>query len=289
MMPFQLFSPPTSEQRTVPVFLDSPHSGTYYPGDFNYTCRLEDLRDAEDTHVEKLYADAKSLKIPFLCANFPRSYIDPNRNEEDLDYTMIADLHKPEGMQQWEEKLKLGKGLIWRYLDSGEQIYDQPLTAKMVDVRLDNFYRPYRRALRQIATAKLLEHGTYVHINCHSMPCVAGPLATLTPGVVHPDVVLGDRGLTACAPELTEALKQVCKDAGLNVMVNDPYPGGPITGEMGLMGMGGHSIQIELNRALYMNEKTRELASGYEATRELCNKFMLSAIEVANDLCAKLK
>src|SRR5690606_12000022 len=160
--------------------------------------------------------------------------------------------------------------------------YDQPLTEQGVNVRLNGCYRPYWRALRQMAEAKLSEHGTFVHINCHSMPSVAGPLTGQTPGLAHPDVVLGDRGQTACAPELTEALKQVCKDAGLSVTVNDPYPGGPITREMGLQGMGAHSIQIELNRSLYLNEKTRELSSGYEATRTLCNNFMLAAINVAN-------
>lgn len=280
---FELLAPADGVAPT-PLVLDSPHSGTHYPGDFGFAPSLPDMRDAEDTFVDALYGQAPQMGVWLLKANFPRSYIDPNRDATDLDYGLIRDLEKPAGMVQWEEKLALGKGLIWKYLDTGAPVYDRLLTAAEVERRLENCYRPYWSTLRNVVAQALARHGQVVHINCHSMPSVAGPLATTSPGVAHPDVVLGDRHGTACSPVLTEALAGVCRDAGLDVAINVPYPGGPITREMGLQGLGAHGMQIELNRALYMDETERVPNGGFEATRELCTRIMQTAIEVARQL-----
>jgi N-formylglutamate deformylase len=254
---------------SIPLVLDSPHSGTNYPNDFGYTCEHALLRQAEDTDVDDLYADAPSLGATLVCAEFPRSYIDPNRRVEDVDTEMI-DGHWPHNVDH-SPKTKSGIGLIWRMIDDRTPLYARKLSVREVEARIESCHVPYWRALRERITYAYATHGRVFHINCHSMPEEAGPLSWVARGTKFADVVLGDRDGTTCSPDFTMMLHDAFRDEGLSVAINDPYKGVELVKQFGKPRDDRHSIQIELNRRLYMNEKTRERNANYEALKtSLC-------------------
>ena len=178
-----------------PLFLDSPHSCTTYPADFRYAANLPLplLRQAEDTFVEQLYADAPARGIPLLAAGCPRSYLDANRGLEEIDEALL-DAPWP-GLKKETSKTRLGKGLVWRVLDTGEPIYDRKLGVAELQARIDNYYLPYYAQLQKLSDQAVARHGHVFHINCHSMPSEAAKFATEHPGLQHPDLgsAVGER------------------------------------------------------------------------------------------------
>ncbi|PPE68414.1 N-formylglutamate amidohydrolase [Caldimonas thermodepolymerans] len=252
----------TCRPGTTALVLDSPHSGTWYPEDFRHACDLATLRRAEDTHVEKLYDFAPALGVAWIEAHFPRSYLDANRDLTELDVSLLAD--------PWPDpvvdgpKVRLGKGLVWRLTDDGVPLYDRLLTAEEVRLRIERCWRPYHEAVAQAIDAAHRRHGHVIHINCHSMPAVAGSHATEFPGMVHPDFVIGDRDGTTADPALTRWIAGFLEQRGYSVSINHPYKGVELVRRYGRPAGQRHSIQLEINRRLYMDEATLELHAGYE-------------------------
>jgi N-formylglutamate deformylase len=257
----------TSIEGSTPLVLDSPHSGTQYPQDFAYVCDLATLRKAEDTHVEKLYRFAPALGCAWVEAHFPRSYLDANRNTTEVDFNMLADSwphpvesHDPAVLS----KLKLGKGLIWRVTDDGVPIYDRQLSAHEVAQRIANCWQPYHAAVGMAIDAAHARHGYSIHINCHSMPAVASSHATEFPGLAHADFVLGNRDNTTASAALVQAIQELLVQYGYGVAVNHPYKGVELVRRYGQPAQNRHSVQIEINRGLYMNEDTLEMHAGFD-------------------------
>lgn len=243
---------------TTPLVLDSPHSGTHYPDDFRPACDLAILRRAEDTHVEKIYDFAREIGAAWVEAHFPRTYLDANRDTVELDVSLLDG--------QWIEpvatepaqlaKVRLGKGLIWKFTDEGLPVYDRRLSVAEVRSRIDRCWRPYHAAVREAIAAAHARHGYSVHINCHSMPAVAASHATDFPGLVHPDFVVGDRDGSAASPALSQAICDHLRGRGYSVAYNHPYKGVELLRRHGDPARHRHSIQIEVNRRLYMDEQT---------------------------------
>jgi N-formylglutamate deformylase len=277
MLPFTLKLPRIGCE-AIPVILDSPHSGTKYPKDFAYQIDIAALRDAEDTHVDLIYGDAPALGAMLLCAEFPRSYVDCNRDAQDIDPILFGLEHDPALLPS---KVRLGKGVIWRCLDDGSSIYASTLSVEQAKQRLSWCYEPYWRTLKRMVSMAKRDHPTVVHINCHSMPSIAGRFATEKPGLVHPDIVLGNRDGTTCNDELLQVLKKVCDEFSLDTRINDPYKGVSIVRDIGNPEAGVHSVQIEINRRLYMNETTRDLNDGYERIKKLANALVLASAKFA--------
>jgi len=256
------------EGRTALVF-DSPHSGTLYPADFDFVCEPALLRTAEDTHVEKLYDFAPALGIGWVEALFPRSYLDANRSERDVDVTMLDGpwpgelAHDPTA----ETKVRLGKGLVWRYTDEGVQLYGRRLRPQEVLDRIERCWRPYHAAVAKAIDAAHARHGYSLHLNCHSMPAVAGSHATDEPGLVHADFVVGDRDGTTADPRLSAQLAQFLRERGYDVALNFPYKGVELVRRYSDPARHRHSIQLEINRKLYMDERTLELLPQAERLR----------------------
>jgi N-formylglutamate deformylase len=249
----------------TPLVLDSPHSGVAYPEDFGYACDLGELRRAEDTHVEKLYAFAPELGAAWIEALFPRSYLDANRNTTEIDVSMF-DEPWPGPVDADEKtlaKVRLGKGLIWRCTDDGLELYSRRLTAAEVQSRIDRCWAPYHAAVAAAIDAAHARHGYSIHINCHSMPAVSGSHATGFPGLVHADFVIGDRDGTSADPALSRAICEHLATLGYSVEYNHPYKGVELVRRYGNPGRGRHSIQVEVNRKLYMDERTLALHEGF--------------------------
>jgi N-formylglutamate deformylase len=250
---------------SAPLVLDSPHSGVNYPEDFRSCCELAVLRRAEDTHVEKLYDFAPALGAAWIEALFPRSYLDANRGTTELDVSLIAD--------GWSEpiesdaaalaKVRLGKGLIWRLTDDGEPLYDRLLTAAEVRGRIDRCWRPYHQAVAGAIAAAHARHGYSIHLNCHSMPAVSSAYSTDFPGLVHADFVIGDRDGSTASVALSQRVCAVLRGFGYSVSYNHPYKGVELVRRYGDPAAQRHSIQVEINRKLYMDEATLEPNAGF--------------------------
>ncbi|MNV10518.1 N-formylglutamate amidohydrolase [compost metagenome] len=248
----------TAVSGSTPLVLDSPHSGTQYPADFGSALALATLRRAEDTHVEKIYAFAPALGVAWVEAHFPRIYLDANRDTTELDTSLIDG--------EWTDpistdpkvlsKVRLGKGLIWKFTDEGEPIYHRQLTVAEVRARIDRCWRPYHAAVQQAIDAAHARHGYSIHINCHSMPAVAASHATDFPGLVHADFVVGDRDGSTASPALSALICDHLRACGYSVEYNHPYKGVELVRRYGNPAQHRHSIQVEINRKLYMDERT---------------------------------
>lgn len=251
---------PTAEAE-IPLMFDSPHSGKNYPGDFAHACPRGALERAEDNDVDALFADAPQSGATLLCALFPRTYIDANRAENDIDTELLS--------QRWPGPLSptprtyAGIGLIRRLVKPGMPVYDRTLTIAEIQSRLETYYRPYHRVLKATLDDAHYRYGSVWHIDCHSMPSV--PVPTMR-GVesLQPDFVIGDRDGTTCDAEFTHLVRDALKDMGYKVSVNHPYKGVEILRRYSKPSAGRHSLQLEINKALYWNETTNVRNSNFD-------------------------
>jgi N-formylglutamate deformylase len=253
----------------TPLVLDSPHSGVDYPEDFAHACELAVLRKAEDTHVEKLYDFAPALGVAWIEALFPRSYLDANRNITELDVGLLEE-DWPDAVETDPvvlSKVRLGKGLIWRLTDDGVPIYQRKLAVAEVRRRIERCWRPYHAAVEDAITAAQARHGYSLHLNCHSMPAISSSHATDFPGLVHADFVIGDRDGSTASPALSRWLCELLRGFGYQVEYNHPYKGVELVRRYGDPAHDRHSIQVEINRKLYMDEASLELNAGFESLR----------------------
>jgi len=261
-----VFSVHGTDTQALPLVFDSPHSGTQYPADFNHAADPIALRHAEDTHIGDLWAGAVTARAVLLEAHFPRSYVDANRAPDDMDPAQM-DGDYPTPLNPTVKSV-LGIGLCWtRVPPAGGPLYARRLTASEVAARVARYHQPYQSRLRAVLDASHVRWGAVWHINCHSMQEVASAMSTQSRGTPRPDFVLGDRDGEACEPELTETVRQFLLARGYSVAVNDPYKGMELIRANGDPAQGRHSMQIEVNRKLYMDEATREPNAGYAPLR----------------------
>jgi N-formylglutamate deformylase len=264
----------------VPLVLDSPHSGHVFPYDFDAIVSEFELRDGEDCFVDDLYLPAIELGVPLLAAQFPRTYIDPNRHRGDIDLELLADPWPHEYVPSG--KARIGKALVWRTLDDGRPIYGRRLKTNEVTSRIERMHFPYHAALRELMDATYGRFGTVFHLNCHSMNAVSGKMAEGGVGNARADFVLGDRDGTSCEPGLTQFVRTTLAGFGYQVKVNDPYKGVELVRAYSDPAAGRHSLQIEVNKRLYMDENERSKSSGYAALRA----NLLRLIEAIRDYAA---
>lgn len=264
-----------AQGEALPIVCDSPHSGTAYPEDFGAVVPMSLLRRGEDTHVAALWDRWPEFGATLLEATFPRTYIDPNRNESDLDPAQM------EG--EWPVplapsiKTQQGLGLIWQRITKdgvATPLYARKRTVAEVQHRIANYWRPYHAALAQAIDDSVERFGVVWHLNLHSMPNDvyrrlgrddAPPLA---------DFVLGDRDGTTCSPEFIHLVGDTLKGFGYSVAYNEPYKGVELIGRIGQPQLGRHSMQIEIRRPVYMDEDTREPNDGFEPLRGHFSKLM---------------
>ncbi len=244
----------------VPLVFDSPHSGIDYPDDFRFSCDLATLRMAEDIYVDELYGTAPDHGATLIGALFPRSYLDCNRDLFDIDEKLFDE--KWPGDISPGEKTKLGMGLVRRLARADLPVYSRKLTIAEVQNRISTYYEPYHAELQEAVDRLHRKFGAVWHINCHSMQAEGGGMSS-DPGNKRADFVLGDRDGTTCEPELTDFVFRVLKGRGYEVKINDPYKGVELVRRHGRPAENRHSLQIEANRRLFMNEKTLEKTDNF--------------------------
>jgi N-formylglutamate amidohydrolase len=243
-----------------PVVFNSPHSGSVYPREFLATSRLDvaTLRRSEDSFVDELIRGVLKRGHPMMRAHFPRCYIDVNREPYELDPRMFEG-RLPSFANTRSMRVAGGLGTIARVVGDAQEIYSQRIPVDDAIRRIESLYKPYHRALRRLFTRMHRDFGTAVLVDCHSMPSTAGSKDERP----RADVVLGDRYGTSCVGAVAETIETTLRSLGYVISRNKPYAGGFITEHYGNPAIGLHAIQLEINRALYMDERRFEQTASF--------------------------
>lgn len=243
---FNLTLPNTA---AIPVLVEVPHAGTDVPEavqDELFAPEDALLRDA-DIFVDQLYANAPNLGAALLCASVSRYVVDLNRAQDDFDSATVND-HPTAALAQ-------PRGVVWRATTDGRPLLRRPLSFGALRKRLARYYVPYHDALRQTLDALHARFGFAILLAGHSMPS-RGRSLHVDAGVRRADVVPGTRGRTTADARVIDLVDAHFRNAGLSVRHDDPYKGGFATTHYGRPDLARHAIQIELNRALYVDETT---------------------------------
>lgn len=260
---FTVFPPSTA--KPLPLVFDSPHSGFDLPADFAHQVTLDELKTGWDAFVDELWQPATQLGACLLTAKASRMYIDLNRAPNDLDPALLAEPW-PEPLQpsRYSER---GMGLIRRFALPGRPLYAAPLSVAAVQQRIRDYYQPYHRQLSMLLQDLHHRYGSVWHIDCHSMKS-RGNAMNIDADTARPDIVLGDADGSSCDPDFTACIQQSFQRLGYSVAVNHPYKGGHCVRAYGKPAQHFHSVQIEINRQLYMDEATfrkNHLFEGFQA------------------------
>jgi N-formylglutamate amidohydrolase len=255
--PFEVVLP---SAHRLPLVLNSPHSGNCYPQTFLASSRLDkaSIRRSEDFCVDELMAETVGLGAPLLKANFPRAWLDVNREPYELDPKMFDGALPPYANVR-SVRVAGGLGTIARIVSESEEIYAAPLPVDEALVRIEQVYKPYHRTLSELIAATHADFGVVLLLDCHSMPSTVRSTSTRH----RPDIVLGDRFGTSAAAELTDIAAEILIRQGYAVSRNKPYAGGYITEHYGQPARRIHAMQVEINRSLYMDERTLERTGGF--------------------------
>jgi N-formylglutamate amidohydrolase len=283
--PFEIVAP---SHWTAPVVFNSPHSGARYPAAFLALSRLDPvaLRKSEDCHIDELFACATDLGAPLLKAHFPRAYLDVNREPYELDPRMFRE-ELPGYANTVSMRVTAGLGTVPRIVCEGEEIYRLPLRLDEVLQRIETIYRAYHRTLSSLAAQVHDSFGAVLLIDCHSMPSSAATLVSANESLV--DIVLGDRHGAACGEPITALLEDLLRAQGLKVVRNKPYAGGFITQTHGNPLTGRHALQIEINRALYMSERTFEPTGNFEPLKTVLRLALQSLLGEIDDMLKPMR
>lgn len=255
--PFEILEPATS---AGPVLFNSPHSGAVYPSAFLAACRLDitTLRRSEDSFVDELAAGVVGRGFPLMRAHFPRCFVDVNREPYELDPRMF-DGRLPSFANTRSMRVAGGLGTVARVVGDAQEIYDRRIPVDDALQRIESLYKPYHRALRRLFSQVHRDFGAAVLVDCHSMPSTAGQRDERQ----RPEFVLGDRYGTSCVPVVAETVERTLRGLGYTVSRNKPYAGGFITEHYGNPAAGLHALQLEVNRALYMDERRYERSGNF--------------------------
>lgn len=272
--PYRLLRP--AEQR-VPYVFNSPHSGRAYPKSFLHASRLSslDIRRSEDLYVDKLYAGVVELGAPLLAAEFPRAWLDVNREPYELDPKLFGK-NIPSHANSRSMRVAGGLGTIPRLVSENLEIYRLKPTLEQAMWRVENVYRPYHETLRGLMARSSAKFGHAILVDCHSMPSSGAK----SDNQARPDIIVGDRYGTSCNGDISRALMRRFSELGYSVTRNKPYAGGFITEHYGRPLKGLHAVQIEINRGLYVDEQTLEPTAGFRALAEDIRTVMSHVISI---------
>ena len=258
----------------APMVFNSGHSGRDYPDRFLAMTRLDHLsiRQSEDAWIDELFGRAPHLGAPMLKAHFPRAYLDVNREPWELDPAMFVE-PLSERCNTTSPRVAAGLGTLARVVAENKPIYRERLTLEDARMRIEGIYQPYHATLQRLLSEAAAAFGVAVLIDCHSMPQL-----TRSGDRPAPDVVLGDRYGTSCAPMIIDLVEAVFTASGLRVVRNRPYAGGFSTRSYGRPQHGMHALQIEIGRHLYMNEVTLDRSEGFGAMKQLIDHLIFALL-----------
>lgn len=253
-------------RRETSVVFSSPHSGRDYPESFLSQSVLGEsaIRSSEDAFVDRLFESVPRHGAPLVCARVPRAFVDLNRSADELDPAVI------DGVRQvgHNPRVASGLGVVPRVVANGQAIYRGKITRAEAEDRIERYWRPYHAALRQELDSAQAAFGQAILIDCHSMPHEAMDQVVRS-GFRRADVVLGDRFGAAASEEVVDRVERAFRDAGLVVARNTPFAGAFVVQRYGRPAAGCHALQVEIDRALYMDERTIRPTAGFDDFKRL--------------------
>lgn len=258
------------------MILSSPHSGREYPAAFLAQSRLtlSQLRRAEDAYVDELLRDSAALGVPLVAARYGRAYLDLNRDADELDPAMIVDPLPPSAGQA-SDRVAAGLGVLPRIAAHGLDIYASRLRLSEVERRVSTLHTPYHAAINDLLQQARNQHGYAILLDCHSMPTpTGGPTSA-------PHFVLGDLHGRAASPLLVDAIDAAIKADGFRVARNSPYAGGYTTLHHADPAGGVHVIQIEIDRALYMDPARLTRHAGFASISKTLRRLVSTLLTLA--------
>lgn len=265
--------------RTTSVIFASPHSGRDYPASFLRAAVLDEaeIRSSEDAFVDLLYGDAPLHGAPLLTALAPRAYLDLNRGPEEMDAALIEGVRRV----SHNPRVASGLGVVPRVVANGRAIYHGKLSLEEAHHRIANYWRPYHDALQTLIDESHATFGQAILVDCHSMPHEA--MDNIGHGGARPDIVLGDRFGASASPAIVAQIEAAFTAAGLTVARNMPFAGAYIAQHYGRPSRRQHAVQIEIDRAIYMNEATLEPLSDFEEVRSALSEVIGQIAEIGRD------
>jgi N-formylglutamate amidohydrolase len=263
--------------QATPVIFASPHSGRNYPADFLRASILDEyaIRSSEDAFVDMLFADAPVFGAPLLAANAPRAYIDLNRASEELDPALIEGVRK----STHNPRVTSGLGVIPRVVSNGRAIYRGKISLEEARMRIRDHWRPYHARLQALLDETQKIHGHAILIDCHSMPHEAIEAASHG-RASKPQIVLGDRFGAAANQAIVDRVEAAFTAQGFRVVRNAPFAGAYTAQHYGRPSREQHVIQVEIDRALYMDEAQIRPKPGFDAFRKLISRVISDITEI---------
>jgi N-formylglutamate amidohydrolase len=284
-MPEPAFDLILPDKRATSVIFASPHSGKTYDAEFLARIALDpvSIRSSEDAFVDRLFSAAPRFGAPLLVARAPRAYVDLNRGRDELDPTLI------EGFAggPFNPRISSGLGVIPRVVANGRPIYRGRIPRTEAEARLRQVWDPYHACLAELMADHVGRFGEAVLIDCHSMPHEAIE-AVPRIGGRRPDVVLGDRFGASAGKRIVEHVEAALAAAGLHVARNAPFAGAYVAERYGRPGQGLHVVQLEIDRALYMDERQVKPAPGFADFRRLMTGVVADIAQAGRPSCAPL-
>lgn len=275
------------EGAPCPVVFDVPRSGCDYPQRFRSPASFDDVHRSVSMYLEELYAGVTDAGANLLFACFPNAFIDANRQETDIDPDLI-DGEWPDPLDP-TIKSKLGIGLIHSVCGTGNvPLHDGKLTVEDIRDRLESYYWPYHNELSRLLADHRARHGVAYHVSCHSMAAIGGQ-ATVDAGKPRKQVDIGDLNGQSCEPGFVEVVKRKMEELGYEVAVNFHYAGAEAIRKHCDPAGGIHSLQIELNRGLYMDEETFTRNAGFDRLQRDLTTLAGAIAEYARDRAAQSK
>jgi N-formylglutamate deformylase len=265
--------------RRRPLVFDSPHSGQIFPADFRPGIPLTACQRVCDWFVDDLFGSAPDYGAVMLKAHFRRAYIDPNRDTSDLDTEMI-DGHWPDPVAP-TEKARRGSALIWRKIDGRTAIYDRKLTVAEVRHRIETYWVPYHAALKRALDDAHATFGRVLHVNCHSMQAVGATRGGI-PGQRRADFVIGTRDGTTAGGAFVDLVVTTLREAGYHVAIDERFKGVELIRRYADPANGRESLQIEVNRGLYMDEARIVRSDRYDRTKADISTMIARLAEMAD-------
>jgi N-formylglutamate deformylase len=276
--PYRLAAPPSLGSRIV---FSSPHSGRAYPQSLIARSRLDlaGLRASEDVFVDELFDAAPEHGAPLLCALAPRAWVDLNRDPMELDPVLI------EGVRAapMNQRVAAGLGVVPRVVSEGREIYEGRIPIEEAEARIASVHAPYHAMLETLLREARARFGSAVLYDCHSMPPEALRAAPRVRGRL-PEIVLGDRFGASAGRGTIARTQEAFERAGFTVARNAPFAGGYITQRYGRPSESVHAVQIEINRALYLDARTFRPGPDFELIRRLIGTVVADLVSGARNL-----
>ena len=255
----------------VPLIVDVSRSGREYPQEYRSPLPFTTVHDNVSMYVEDLYRGAPLAGATLLYCSFPNTWIDVNRDELDMD-PVVVDGAWPVALKPTPRTLE-GLGLIKSKSRYGEPFQERKLAVAEIEERLAKYYRPYHAELKRIVEDLYARFGVVRQISCHCMSAVGAPTHP-DAGRPRPDFCVSDLKGRTTSPEFLALVVDTLKGMGYGVNVNDPYVGNVLIGRHGNPARGVDSVQIEVNKKLFMDTQTFRAAAGLEKLKADIDKLL---------------